>query len=88
MNRINQFEIIQEEINRWDPIGLLKIGAPLDEYIMEITKISSYLKSMLSVEELAEIIYQIFNDSFNHNVFQKSYFDCYSVAQKIFNRIK
>lgn len=36
-------ELIREVLNKHDPIGLLRMGAPLDEYDLEAKGIAAYL---------------------------------------------
>ena len=57
---------ITEIFNRHDPIDLIKIGAPSDEYGYEISRILSKLKNTESVLETRRIIYEEFNQSFNY----------------------
>ena len=57
---------ITEIFNRYDPIDLIKIGAPSDEYGYEISRILSKLKNAKSVLEARTIIYEVFDQSFNY----------------------
>lgn len=69
-------------INEWDPIGLFP-GAPLDEYYDEIQQILLFLDTNKTVEELSKRIKDIFENSFNSTVFDKSENECNEIAKKI-----
>lgn len=69
-------------INEWDPIGLFP-GAPLDEYYDEIQQILLLLDTNITVEELSKTIKEVFENSFNSTIFNKSENECYEVAKKI-----
>lgn len=56
-------QIVGGIINELDPIGLLRQGAPSDEYDEEIKKITSLIKQYNDVVELGNAIYDIFVDS-------------------------
>ncbi len=47
-------------VNKHDPAGLLKIGAPKDEYEMEIGEIGQKLSSCKSVDELTQFVHDKF----------------------------
>ena len=73
---------IKDIINGWDPVNLLET-APLDEYSYEISKIYDFIcKEKITVDILANNIYQIFLESFG-DVFIKSKEDCIVIADKI-----
>lgn len=57
------FKLLQEIMNRHDPIGLIAMAAPKDEYDAEAAKISGL--KVDSVDELAAGIYQVFCDAFD-----------------------
>ena len=46
MNKKKVYNIIRCEINKWDPLGLLKKGAPNDEYHLEITRIYNKIRHL------------------------------------------
>ena len=45
MNRLH-YEIVKLEIDKWDPMGLLGIGAPDDEYDPEIKNIVNKIQTI------------------------------------------
>lgn len=85
MSRIERLEKIRKEINNWDPIGLLEIGAPKNEYEQEIVKISSKIMLENNKDKLGEIIYEIFLEMFDDCVFNKTIEECVEIAEKIIN---
>jgi hypothetical protein len=65
-NKYKSFtEIIASIINKLDPIGLLKNGAPKDEYYGEIQKIATLVKRRKDKIELGKLIQNIFVESFD-----------------------
>ncbi|RXI96760.1 DUF1871 family protein [Anaerobacillus alkaliphilus] len=75
----NQFKLVKEFVNDWDPIGLLP-AAPDDEYEFEIARIVTLLRQAKSPEALATGIASIFTKAFGQD-FGKE--DCLQVAKKI-----
>lgn len=73
---------VQNIINEWDPIGLMK-HAPDDEYEAEIIQIVDMLPNADTVEELAKIIRDIFVQAFGDDMFRKTIEECTIVARKI-----
>lgn len=82
------FEIIKIIIDEWDPIGLLAIHSPLDEYDIETKEIANYLKENYQLEELSTKIFNIFTESFGDDIFNKTMGECRIIADKIVNAIK
>jgi hypothetical protein len=75
------FSEVQSIINEWDPEGLLKMGAPDDEYEDEVRAIISRSRTCKSDEEIAECVAYIFNEFFgsvNYNVQ-----GCIDIARKL-----
>lgn len=56
--------IVDRAIRKEDPIGLLKMGAPTDEYDPEVGTILPRLKNASSESELCYIIHQEFSHWF------------------------
>lgn len=81
------FILIKEIINRLDPIGLLKQGAPDDEYDDEIKKIAIGLPICNSVTDIQELVYNIFKENFGQETAGdiSLYLD---IAKSIFDKIK
>lgn len=57
---------VAEILYRHDPIYLAACGAPTNEYAGEASKILPQLKNAKSVLEARKIIYDVFDQSFNH----------------------
>lgn len=74
---------ILEILNSWDPVDLFPM-APKDEYIEEGKKIEEYIKNnMVTMEELANEINNIFKKSFGTDVYKKDVKACLKVAEKL-----
>lgn len=56
---------IEELLAKHDPIKLIKIGAPLDEYSHEAQDIYEHINRYNSVEKIHQIVYDIFMRSFD-----------------------
>lgn len=61
------FLIVKKYIDLMDCYALLAGGAPNDEFDSESKEISKKIHSDQSVQELADIISQVFNASFNEH---------------------
>ena len=79
-------EIIEEIINRWDPLGLLPYS-PKDEYGKEIAGICEALESTRDVGVLGANIHQIFIDGFGKDIFNNDIDECMVIAESILERI-
>lgn len=53
---------------RHDPIGLVRIGAPDDEYSPEVKRILPRLEEAHSVEDLERIIHEVFVSMFDERL--------------------
>jgi hypothetical protein len=60
------FNELRTIINKHDPINLIKIGAPEDEYDSEVKTIIIQLKNMTTEQQVHDLIYQEFLRWFNH----------------------
>jgi hypothetical protein len=58
------FSVVKEAIDQWDPLGLLKGGAPNNEYDMESKKIAADIHPENNSFEIANIISKIFIKAF------------------------
>ncbi|WP_338752662.1 DUF1871 family protein [Bacillus sp. FJAT-52991] len=79
------FKVVENVVNEWDPVDLLAIDCPNDEYDFEIQRIVSATLSVNNAEELAKKINDILYKAFEEN-FKKSK-DCLRIADKIFKKI-
>jgi hypothetical protein len=52
----SDFKRLTELVNKWDPIGLIRCGAPYDEYDCLVSQILSKLYRTISVPELEEFL--------------------------------
>jgi hypothetical protein len=58
------FHVTEAAINKVDPIGLLNIGCPADEYDLEIGTVLPRLSSARSVEDVETILHEEFVRAF------------------------
>lgn len=56
----DEFMELRNIINRHDPIKLIAIGAPEDEYESEVKTIIVQLDSSMTVEQIHDLVYQEF----------------------------
>lgn len=79
------YQNIKEVIDNWDPIDLLSMHCPSDEYDNEsqliYQKISSY--NLISINILSKVIYEIFFNNFGDELFTNSIDDCERIANLI-----
>ncbi len=57
---MNKFLTVKTAVDRADPCGLLKCGAPDDEYDIESAKISDMISDTDSAERIAGIMAEVF----------------------------
>ncbi len=81
-------ENILKIINAWDPVGLLNLHSPNDEYADEVEKIRKICDTNISCCELGKKIQEIFIQSFGNDVFINSTKECIDIAKKIKNIIQ
>lgn len=55
-----RYSVLRAIINRADPVGLLQIGAPSDEYDPELSSILVQLDSNMSLNATQELLYREF----------------------------
>ena len=58
------FHIVLEATNDCDPMNLLGLGAPTDEYEMEVSAIVAKLKSVATKKDLEELVISVFEKAF------------------------
>lgn len=78
------YSIVKEVIDAIDVYGLLKNGAPKDEFETETELIVHEMKNNSSVEEIATIISDVMNERFGLETDYKSFLEA---AKKIQNRM-
>lgn len=71
MKRVNKkilANLIIKELNRVDPIGLISMGAPRDEYNPEVKEILSKINLCKSEKDLEELMYNTFVKMFDERL--------------------
>jgi hypothetical protein len=83
------FNKVKSIINNWDPVKLLAIHCPDDEYHSEIRAICRYIEEADSLNEieLGTYIYQTFTD-FLGKEFRESPDSCIVIGRKIMESVK
>ncbi len=72
--------IIKEVVDKNDPMGLLSMGCPEDEYKPEIDRLSLRIREDMTKEEISTIIYNVFLDMFSQPIDKAL---CDKMAQEI-----
>lgn len=80
-----EYIFVKSIIDEWDPIGLLNLGCPEDEYAPEIRDIVALLPQVKSADELALRIRQVFIEWFAEFL---SIEKCHPIALKIWEATK
>ncbi len=62
------YATIKQIIDRYDIMNLLSIGAPSDEYDIESKMIAEQIASDMAVQEIANIVKNIFDSQFSENI--------------------
>lgn len=72
------YNVIKEQIDNWDPIGLLISHAPVNEYDRESKEVLNKLSGLPSVcvESLSNVIFDVFIKSFGSDVFNLGIDEC------------
>ena len=82
------FENVKNIIDEWDPIDLITMNSPSDEYDTEIRHILDKIDSNINEKELSLIIYNLFLEEFGDDDFHKTKEDCLEIATKIINELE
>lgn len=69
------FKKIRRIINKYDPIKLISIGCPKDEYDPEIKLILNDLSKCKSIKEINNLVYNIFVEMFEYGGKVKNFKD-------------
>ena len=77
------FDKVKKIIDEWDPIDLLAMHCPGDEYDDISLLISQKVRPVMDVENLANYIYDLFVYEFDISTFDKTLDECRMIAQKI-----
>jgi hypothetical protein len=62
------YVLIKGAIDRADPIHLLKIGAPDDEYEPEIREIVSRVGDCMNLEDMQRLLHEVFTKWFDERI--------------------
>ena len=78
--------IVAQSINRHDPIGLLEMGCPQNEYDIEIKAISDQLDGTNTgdIESIFDVVSSVFADYFGRNYATAIEDKLWLIAQDIF----
>lgn len=81
----NAYDHVKRIIDMWDPIDLLKVDSPKDEYSAEVKIILNSLlhEGNTDVLELANTISNVFIAAFGEDVFDKDIEVCKQIAKNI-----
>lgn len=80
------FDKVKTVIDEWDPIELLSIHCPSDEYDEISMELSQILICNIDIELLGKEIYNLFVQAFGISMFDKNMDECKIIAQKIMNQ--
>jgi len=78
------FTIVKKYIDEYDYYGLLRDGAPVDEFISESLRISDHISEDSSIEQIAATIADVFHTAFGNEEDPNHYM---TVAQKIWSEL-
>ena len=76
--------LIKSIIDRHDPMGLLSMGAPDDEYMPEIDRLVGIVREDMTGAELSRAIYDLFLDMFSQPIDRGL---CDKMAQEILEEL-
>ena len=68
MGMHSYYDIVKNVIDEWDPLGLLDMGCPDDEYDGESNAISYNIDNYSSLNEIAEAISEELSESFGEHI--------------------
>ena len=85
-NRMAKYEIVAKHIREWDPYGLLRTGAPDDEFDSEIAAVTPRILPDSSRHEIAAVLSAVFSSAFEPEPFTVPM--CYDVADRISRDLK
>ena len=68
MDDTTKYDIMKRAVDAADPCGLLEIGAPSDEYELEIGRIAEAVSESDTEESIAEVAAGIFSKAFSEEI--------------------
>ncbi len=63
-NKYKIYQVVKQEIDRWDPLGLLRDDAPEDEYDGESEAVTDLIAADMDADTLAFILQRVFDAAF------------------------
>lgn len=79
------FEVVREVIHKWDPYGLLEIGAPAHEFDHEIARLVAQITHITSDADAANAVSRVFSQAFHPEGFGP--LDCAEVGSHLFRAL-
>jgi hypothetical protein len=79
-------DTIRVIIHEWDPYGLIRGGAPQDEFDREIASVASQLSRIQSSKDAAYVVSRVFSSNFEPHLFKPE--ACADVGEKLFKALK
>lgn len=83
---IQMFSVVKVVIDRWDSYGLLKGGAPEDEFRNEIALVVAKIKTIRTENDAARILSEVFSEAFEPPLFTVE--ACTQVGHELFHELK
>lgn len=80
----SKIKIVKKYVDEYDYYGLLRDGAPDDEFISEALRISDRISEDSTIEQIAAIISDVFHLAFGNEEHSEHYLP---VAQKIWSEL-
>ncbi|MCD8510451.1 MAG: YugE family protein [Bacillus sp. (in: Bacteria)] len=79
------YTIVKKHVDDWDPEKLLSMGAPEDEYDIEVKEIVKELKDIDNIFQLSKTIKAVFE---NYFCIEYDANECFKVAEGIWNDLE
>ena len=79
-------EAVRDVIHEWDPYGLLRAGAPPDEFDRETASVASQLRRVQSPADAVEVLSRVFSSSFEQASFGID--QCREAGERLFAVLK
>ena len=79
-------EAVREVIHEWDPYGLLRGGAPRDEFDREIASVASQFRRIQSPEDAVDVLARVFSSAFERASFDID--QCREAGERLFAVLK
>lgn len=77
------FDKVKEIIDEWDPIDLLAMHCPADEYDEISLELEKMIAERVDLDSLTSAIFDLFVQAFGIPTFNKSLDECRKIAKKI-----